>query len=631
MMNKTTLTAVAIALVVGAIAGRVFAPAADVAQPALAGSTAPEQATTWTCSMHPQIQQPSAGDCPICGMDLIPLVNDADNDSGPRTLSMSESSRALAEIITTPVERRLPVAEVRLVGRLDYDETRLRSLTARFPARIDRLFVNYTGVPVKAGEHLARIYSPELLTAQQELITAHAADPTSTFTRIAREKLRLWDLLPEQIEALLHKQAASEEFELLAPLGGIVIGKNVKEGDYVKTGEPLFRIADLSELWLHLDAFESDLAWLRFGQEVSFEVEAYPGEAFSGRIAFIAPEVDRRTRTTAIRVNVPNPDSRLKPGMFATGRVQALLAGDGGVVVPELAGKWISPMHPEVIADGPGQCTVCGMDLVPVAEMGYTTADDLAPPLVVPASAVLRTGRRAVVYVALTDRDRPTYEGREVVLGPKAGQTYIVESGLAVGDHVVTHGAFKIDSALQIVAKPSMMNPQGGGPTPGHNHGDSAGMAAMPTTGPAGLTLEPAMAVEILPAYFDLQAALAADDLPAAQAALSAMMQITGHQGALPDLIHLLLSADDLEALRRPHFETISNALITAVRADTAAFTGDVVLMHCPMVYDDRGADWLQPNEPLLNPYFGAMMLRCGSVKENLTATAELDHSGHAH
>ena len=631
-MNKTTVIAVIGALVVGAIAGRIFSSAPD------AGATAPiveapAQATVWTCSMHPQIQQPSSGDCPICGMDLIPLINDSDADSGPRTLSMSESSRALADINTTRVERRLPVAEVRLVGKLDYDETRLRSLTARFPARIDQLFVNYTGVPVKAGEHLARIYSPALLIAQRELITAHAANPASTFTQIAREKLRLWDLLPAQIEALIANPADGEEFELLAPIGGIVITKNIKEGDYVKTGEPLFRIADLSELWLHLDAFASDLAWLRFGQEVSFEVEAYPGESFRGRIAFIAPEVDRRTRTTAIRVNVPNPDGRLKPGMFATGRVAVLLTGSGNVMVPELAGKWISPMHPEVIQDGPGQCTVCGMDLVPAAELGYAEIDDQPPPLVVPASAVLRTGRRAVVYVALPDRDRPTYEGREIVLGPKAGQVYIVKSGLAEGDQVVTHGAFKIDSALQIVAQPSMMNPEGGGSAPGHNHGGSAATTTTPTeaTPSAALTLEPALAAKIIPTYFALHAALAADNLPAAQLALTAMMAVTGQQGPLPDLIHLLLGADDLDTLRRPHFETISNALIVAVRADPTAFAGDIVLMDCPMVYDDRGAEWLQPDEALLNPYFGAMMLRCGTVRENLTAATELDHSGHAH
>lgn len=638
-MNKNTTIAVSGALIVGAIVGWMVRPSPAVhdhdAMSASAPADSADEPSIWTCSMHPQIQQPEPGACPICGMDLIPLITDGNDDAGPRTLSMSESSRALADISTTAVERRLPIAEVHLVGKLDYDETRLRSLTARFPARIDRLFVNYTGVQVKAQDHLARIYSPELLTAQQELLTAHAADSNSTFTRIAREKLRLWDLLPAQIDAFISEKAPSEAFELLAPLGGVVIAKNIKEGDYVKTGEPLFRIADLSVLWLHLDAFESDLAWLRFGQEVSFEVEAYPGENFRGKIAFIAPEVDRRTRTTAIRVNVPNPDGRLKPGMFATGRVEALLTGNGEVAVPELAGKWISPMHPEIVMDGPGECTVCGMDLVPATAMGYAEAGEAIAPLVIPASAVLRTGRRAVVYVAQPDRNRPTFEGREIVLGPKAGQAYIVRSGLSEGERVVTHGAFKIDSALQILAKPSMMNPEGGGPVPGHNHGgmNTSGESADPHAGHqmSSMIEIPAAHLEMLiPAYLETQAALARDDLEAAKAVTKTMMNHTGHVGALPELIHLMLAADSLAAFRAPHFERLSNAFIAAAKTTPAALSKDLVVMHCPMAMDGAGADWLQSNEPLRNPYFGAMMLTCGETRETISASTE-DHTGHAH
>ncbi|MEX2043924.1 MAG: efflux RND transporter periplasmic adaptor subunit, partial [Opitutus sp.] len=389
-------------------------------------------------------------------------------DDGPRTLVMSESARALADIRTTRVERRFPEVTVRLVGQLDYDETRLRSLTARFPARIDELFVNYTGVTVAKGEHLARIYSPELITAQRELLSAHAADPGGSISRVARDKLRLWDLLPDQIDAIVAQDTINDEFELRAPTGGVVVTKNIKEGDYVKTGEPLFRIADLGELWLHLQAFESDLAKLRYGQEVTFTVEAWPGEIFTGRIAFIAPDVDQRTRTVPVRVNVPNPDGRLKPGMFARGQVRVKLAGNGRVFAPNLAGKWISPMHPEVIKDGPGPCDVCGMPLVRAESLGYDTQSTGEAPIVVPASAVLRTGKRAVVYLRKSNTTQPAFDGREVMLGSEADGSVVVVSGLAEGDEVVTHGAFKIDSALQIVAKPSLMNPAGGGPAPGH-------------------------------------------------------------------------------------------------------------------------------------------------------------------
>lgn len=608
-----------LALVVGLFAGRLlFSPG----QAATAGhdhdddTAAPSPAATdWTCSMHPQIRQPGPGKCPICAMDLIPAGTDAENDAGPRALVMSESARALAAIQTARVERRFPETTVHLVGQLDYDETRLRSLAARFSARIDRLFVNYTGVTVAPGEHLALIYSPELITAQRELLSAHGADPAGMLAQAAREKLRRWDLLPAQIEAIIARGQVDEAFELLAPAGGVVITKNIKEGDYVKTGDPLFRIADLDELWLHMAAFESDLGKLRYGQDVTFTVEAWPGETFTGRIAFIAPDVDRRTRTIPVRVNVPNPAGRLKPGMLARGQVRVKLAGDNRIFSPDLAGKWISPMHPEIVKDGPGSCDVCGMDLVPAATLGYSARSAGDAPLVVPASAVLRTGRRAVVYVAQPHATKPTFEGREVVLGAEADGAVIITSGLREGEVIVTQGAFKIDSALQILAKPSMMNPTGGGPAPGHDHGGAPATAKV--AGPA-LTLEPALARSLLPAYFNLQAALAGDDLSKAREALRAMMEVTGHAGPLPDLLHRLLGEQELDALRRPAFEQISNAMIEALKKEPSALERPVVRMHCPMVHDDRGADWLQATDDLRNPYFGSVMLTCGEIVERL-------------
>ena len=223
----------------------------------------------------------------------------------------------------------------------------------------------------------------------------------------------------------------------------------------------MFGIVDLSDLWLRLDAYESDLAWLRFGQQVAFSVEAYPGQTFQGQITFIDPELDPNSRTVSVRVNVPNAERKLKPGMFAKAIVRSNIAMAGKVYSPEFAGKWISPMHPEIVKDNPGKCDICGMDLLPAEELGYVQDPNAEPPLVVPASAVLRTGKRAVVYVEMPDTDRPTYEGREIEIGARAGDVFIVSSGLGLGDRVVTNGAFKIDSALQIRAKPSMMNPQG--------------------------------------------------------------------------------------------------------------------------------------------------------------------------
>jgi Cu(I)/Ag(I) efflux system membrane fusion protein len=606
------------------VAGRISSPTpADGATTEKMDSAMEAQPQLWTCSMHPQILQPEPGDCPICGMDLIPLEAEGP-DEGPRTMSMSESSRALAEIETTPVTREFPEAAITLVGRFEYDETKEKSLTARFPARIDELFVNYDGIRVKAGEHLARVYSPELLTAQRELITAYRSDPESSFAHAAREKLRLWDLLPEQIEEIIASGEARDNFVLTAPVGGLVVEKQVKEGDYVKTGQPLFRIADLSELWLFLDAYESDLPWLRYGQDVTFTVEAIPGETFHGRIVFIQPEVNRRTRTSSVRVNVDNRDGRLKPGMFARGLVHARMAEGGKVFAPEYSGKWISPMHPEIVKDHPGSCDVCGMPLVPAEELGYVDDVKEEPPLVIPASAALRTGKRAVVYVELPGRENPTYEGREVVLGPRAGDRFLVAEGLAEGERVVSHGAFKIDSALQIQAKPSMMNPAGGSPPPGHDHGDDTAGA------PQSVELGPEHVRELLGPYLDLRSALADDDLEAARAAVRDLMEVTGHEGALAGHLHEMLDAEKLDGMRRPHFENLSNAMITAARANPDAVDGELLVMHCPMVYADRGADWLQRSEPLTNPYFGASMLRCGEVTDRIGSPEE-SHRDHQH
>jgi Cu(I)/Ag(I) efflux system membrane fusion protein len=586
------------ALLVGAMVGRLTSP--DEAQSAEAHQDQEAKPEKWTCSMHPQIQTVEPGDCPICGMDLIPVGSES-SDGGPTTLVLSERAASLAEIQTAVVKREFPMAEVNLVGRLEFDETRIKSLTARFPARIDRLFVNYKGAPVQTGEHLAMIYSPELSTAEHELLMGYANDPTGPLTTAAREKLRLWDLLPDQIEEILEKGTPSDQFELLSPISGIVLEKHVHEGDYVQTGQPLFKIADLDNLWLFLDAYESDLPWLRYGQVVRFSVEAFPGETFTGRIAFIEPEMNRMTRTAAIRVDVPNKDGRLKAGMFARGTVRAQVATGGEVFAPDVAGKWISPMHPEIIKDGPGSCDVCGMDLVPAESLGYKTIPEGDAPLIVPATAVLRTGSRAVVYLRKAGTE-PTFEGREVILGPRTGDVFLIKAGLSEGDRVVTNGAFKIDSALQIQAKPSMMS-----------MADDVAIKALQSHGE--------LIANILPGYFTLQDAMAKDDFEASKPAIDALMAQAGHDSPLSGILHKMMGAENMDALRRPLFEDFSNAVIDLVRANAESLTGDVYLMTCPMVYDNRddnSADWLQDHGELLNPYWGSGMLHCGQTKEKI-------------
>ena len=447
-----------------------------------------QSAEVWSCSMHPHIKRDGPGQCPICGMDLVPVRQEPSSmeDNEPRRLTLSAAQHDRMRIATVPVERRYPTAKIRLVGKVAYDETRLAYITAWVPGRIDELWVDYTGVAVREGDRMLKLYSPELLSAQEELLQALRSQSELSKSKVAslrrsaagtieaaRDRLRLWGLSGEQIADIERGGQTSEHVTLFSPASGIVIHRNAQEGMYVDIGTRMFTVADLDALWVQLDAYESDLQWLRYGQTVNFTTEAYPGERFSGLVSFIDPVLDPQTRTVNVRVNVANEEGRLKPEMFVRAEVSADLASNGQIVDQNLVGKWISPMHPEIIKDVPGQCEICGMDLVPAESLGYASTSDMQanPPLVIPATAALLTGKRAVVYVEQSATERPTYIGREVVLGPRAGDSYVVESGLSEGELVVVSGNFKIDSALQIQAKPSMMNPEGGGTGGGHDHG----------------------------------------------------------------------------------------------------------------------------------------------------------------
>ena len=407
----------------------------------------------WTCSMHPQIRRDGPGSCPICGMDLVPVRESAD---GVRTVSISSEIKSLMNVQVSPVRRQYVTSDVRMVGKIEYDQTRLAHITAWVPGRLERMFVDFMGVEVNKGDHMVQIYSEALYTAQEELLAATRRDRPQSSSRFiepldlaesAREKLRLLGLTLEQIQTIEQRGKSSETVTIYSPVGGVVVSKMKQEGDRVQTGDRIYTVADLNHLWVQMDAYESDLAWLRYGQDVEFSAEAYPGEVFHGRIAFIDPVLNEDTRTMKVRVNVSNEDGRLKPEMFVRAIVKSNVAAGGRVLDASLAGKWISPMHPEIVKDQPGDCDICGMPLVRAESLGYVTAEptDAAKPLIVPTSAVLLTGTRAIVYVQIPDADKPTYEGREIVIGPRAGDFYLVKSGLNEGDLVVTNGNFKLD------------------------------------------------------------------------------------------------------------------------------------------------------------------------------------------
>ncbi len=599
------------------------------AAPAEVGSSQ-AAATTWTCSMHPQFKLPKQGKCPICFMDLIPMEDDSGADDHPRRLRMSQAAMALAEIQTVPVRRQYVRKPVRMVGRVDYDETRVADITAWVPGRLDRLFVDYTGVTVRKGDHLVSMYSPDLIVAQRELLqTWKAYNRVSgeqekrlveTSLQASEEKLRLLGLLDEQIAEIKSRGTPSDRLTVYAPTGGIVIEKHANEGVYVKTGTKIYTIADLSHVWVYLDAYESDVAWIRYGQEAEFTTESCPGEVFRGRVVFVDPVLNGKTRTVKIRVNVPNDDLRLKPGMFVRALVRSRLAAGGRVFAPSLAGKWISPMHPEVVKDGPGQCDVCGMDLVPAEMLGLVANGEIEPALAIPVTAPLVTGTRAVVYVRVPDEAEPTFEGREVMLGHRAGDYYIVKGGLKEGERVVVSGNFKIDADLQLKGKPSMMS----------------------MTGWAPLEVSDLFRHElqgVYAAYLKLQVALADDRLDDARAewiALGAALDrvpietIDAAVGEawgpirrrLAKQLALAPEGSEIDAIRAA-FEGVATAMLEL--AERFGHVSGVALYEafCPMAFDNRGAPWLQAGERVDNPYFGHQMKRCGIIRQEFLPAAD--------
>ncbi len=416
--------------------------------------------TVWTCSMHPQIKLPKEGKCPICFMDLIPLESDSEEDESPLRYSMSEKAKTLAQIRTTEVKRDKAEVKRRLVGMVFENETKVAALTSRISGRLDEVFIDFVGAKVEKGDPMVTIWSPTLITSQVELFeTLKSSEYDKTVAKGAEEKLIQYGLTKEQIEEIKKKNTPDLSVTLRAPISGVVMEKNALLGNFVDEGTEMFIITDLSTVWVKLDAYESDLPWIKYGQKVTFTTPAVPGKEFHGKVLFIDPMLQMETRSVKVRVEAENPDLLLKPHMLATAVIHASIDSQGRVINPEWAGKAVCPVHPDVTGKPGDICPTSKKDLAPPTAFGYATNSEPELPLVIPSTAVLFTGERSVVYVEVPDTDKPTYELRDISIGPRAGDKYVVLDGLEEGERVVTYGNFKIDSAMQIWAKPSMMIP----------------------------------------------------------------------------------------------------------------------------------------------------------------------------
>jgi Cu(I)/Ag(I) efflux system membrane fusion protein len=425
--------------------------------------------------------------------------------------------------------------------------------------------------------------------------------------KAAKEKLRLWGLTEKQIVEIEKRGKTTDHVTIYTPISGVVIHKNGLEGMYVETGTKIYTIADLSQVWIKLDAYESDLIWIANGQEVEFGTEAYPGETFKGKVVFVDPFLDPKTRTAKVRVNVSNPHGKLKPEMFVRAEVHAVIKKERDVIKGVQSTK---------------------------------------SPLVIPATAPLFTGKRAIVYVEVPDK-KGTYEGREVMLGPRAGDYYTVREGLSEGELVVVNGNFKIDSAIQILAKQSMMSPESGVQISGHNHG-SQPPRAQPTDEEEKLEVFntpetfKSQLENVFSDYFTMHQALSQDDLKgtkdSAEKLLASLKNVDmkllegpahmiwmNRDKVMKESTKKIVETDTIEPARSS-FIILSDTLYKAAKQFGTSGTQPVLRFYCSMAAEGKGAYWLQNKTGTENPYYGSAMFKCGEQVETIIAASLKKH-----
>ena len=616
---------------------------------------------SWTCSMHPQIVLKDKVPCPICGMELIPLKKGTGNELSETQIEMSEHAQKIAQIETWPVEQKSVSIDIKLPGKVSYDESQIKTISARYSGRVDRLYLDITGAPIKKGEHLYDIYSPQIISAQEELIQAEEAlkkldnnslaiirQSSEESIKTAKEKLSLYGFSDEQISKVTKQGKALDQITTHSEISGIVLKKHINEGQYVKEGNPIYTIADPSQIWLELEAYETDLPWIHYAQKVSVTSQAFPDQTFEGQVSFIEPELNEKTRTVKIRVYLENKDKKLKPGMFVRAKIQAKIDQYGQLADHDLSGKYICPMHPEIVSDNADTCSRCEMKLEPAEKLGFMAKKNTETlPLVIPSSAALITGKRAVVYVK-SEKKEQVFEGREIEIATKAGNYYVVKSGLKEGELVVSKGAFKIDSALQIQAKTSMMSGdakhQLGKDSEHSKQQELFTRPELKGNHPFKAELEVPLKtfneinrqlsldkIDKLPSLAkELEGeikAMSFDELNTEEKSSWKALRLQSEHQAM-----LLSKAKSIDEAR-----TIAHKLNkTAIKA-IKHFGSPIKLNigYCSMAFNDTGAEWIQTADRVENPYWGSQMYRCGSLTKAAGSadipSAENDHSEHHH
>ncbi len=537
--------------------------------------------TVYTCSMHPQIRQNEPGICPICEMDLTPL-SDQINTEDPAILQMTPAAVKLAQIETIIVgSESLSSADkiIRLEGTVQVDERQVSSQTAHVGGRIDKINIGFTGSYVRKGQVVASIYSPELFSTGQELLTAYKNRETVPGLYPAvREKLKNWKLNDVQIQQILDSGKAPETIDIIAEESGYITSRRVSLGDYIEVGGIFYTLTNTSRIWAVFNAFESDLAFIRPGSKVTFQTPSLPGKTLLATISSIDPILDSGTRSVQIRALIGSEGGLVKPGMIIRG---------------ELAVK-----------EKPNQ----------------------TQSVIIPQSSVLWTGKRSVVYVQDPEQEIPTFNYREVELGDRVGNHYTILSGIEFGDRIVVKGAFAVDASAQLSNRLSMMNKNvtvasPNAPTQVQSFKDQMTDSLskkllqladqylllkdqLVNSNPNGAKAE---AEKII---------IQIEEMNVSNLSEEAMSTWNIQVSAINEHVQKLIDSSDIEAQRK-QFQFISDALITMMKS-FGIYEGSLFVQHCPMAFDNAGANWLSDEKAIRNPYFGDRMMKCGSVIEEI-------------
>ena len=525
----------------------------------------------WTCSMHPQIMQPEPGNCPICGMNLIPVETGGEG-LAMNEIKMTKNAMSLANIQTSIVGSNMSSERdgiISLSGKIATNEENNSVQASYFDGRIEQLNVNYKGQKVNNRQLLATIYSPNLVAAQQELITAASLKESQpALYQAVRNKLKKWKLSDTQIDAIESSGKVRDNFPVYATINGTVSEVMAREGDYVKQGQPILKVSNLNSVWADFDAYENQISNLKEGQKIKVEANAYSNKEFDATITFIDPMLNNATRTVTVRATIKNNDNLFKPGMFVTGKVQ-----------------------------------------------GTKTQSEM---LSVPASAVMWTGERSLVYVK-TNPNEPVFEMREVSIHNRNGENYTISSGVQTGEEIVTNGIFTVDAAAQLQGKKSMMNKA-------KEDATEMSKSQMRLKFSERFTNN---FNNVINPYLKMKDAFVATDAKQVSAfakmTSKAMKSADTKDVGKMEQSHINKTIDMLDAIgkndniknQRAHF-VILNENLVAIAMNIKGANPLLYVQKCPMANNNKGAIWLSTEKDIKNPYYGDDMLTCGSVIEEI-------------